>query len=262
MLAQSAAMAAIVCYLVGTVWDVRASLQLVSRSWFIAVPLLLGIALHALALYRWIDLGPGHNLAFFYILSQVAWLIAVFTLLARWQPDLSSLGVLVYPFAVLSLILAVLFPGNNVFYPRTDFLQLMHIILALFAFSILGVAALQALLLALQDYLLRAKYALRLIHVLPPMPVMETLLLRMIWLGFLLLTTVIISSLYLFHNMFTDSLIQKTVLSIAVWLLFALLLLGRYCLGWRGQMVIRWTLAGVVFLIISFTLFYVGYLFI
>ena len=54
------------------------------------------------------------------------------------------------------------------------------------------------------------------------------------------------------ENMFEQHIAHKTILSILAWLLFAVLLWGRWKFGWRGQMAIRWTLGGFAFLILAY----------
>jgi len=45
---------------------------------------------------------------------------------------------------------------------------------------------------------------------------------------------------------------MKTVLGIAAWLVFAVLLWGRRRFGWRGRVANRWTLGGFVFLWLAY----------
>jgi ABC-type uncharacterized transport system permease subunit len=46
--------------------------------------------------------------------------------------------------------------------------------------------------------------------------------------------------------------VHKTILSILAWILFAVLLWGRWKFGWRGQTAVRWTLGGFGFLILAY----------
>ena len=45
---------------------------------------------------------------------------------------------------------------------------------------------------------------------------------------------------------------HKTVLSIVAWLVFAVLLWGRWQFGWRGRTAIRWTLGGFLALMLAY----------
>lgn len=52
--------------------------------------------------------------------------------------------------------------------------------------------------------------------------------------------------------MFAQHLVHKTVLGIIAWLVFAVLLWGRWRFGWRGRTAIRWTLSGAVTLMLAY----------
>ncbi|MBZ0145025.1 MAG: cytochrome c biogenesis protein CcsA, partial [Rhodocyclaceae bacterium] len=45
---------------------------------------------------------------------------------------------------------------------------------------------------------------------------------------------------------------HKTLFSILSWLIFAVLLTGRYVWGWRGRKALRWTLAGFATLLLAY----------
>ena len=81
---------------------------------------------------------------------------------------------------------------------------------------------------------------------------METLLFQMLALGFLLLTLSLLTGFLFLEDMFAQHLVHKTVLSLLAWLLFAVLLLGHWWLGWRGQTAIRWTIAAFVLLMLAY----------
>jgi len=127
----------------------------------------------------------------------------------------------------------------------------LHIILSTIALVIMIVAGVQALLLALQDYLLRHEKNLFLFKSLPPLETTEKWLFRIILLGFLVLSTVLITSM-IYFPIFSQALRQKTLLTLINWSVFAGLLFGRWHWGWRGRVAIRWTLAGVLLLLIIY----------
>ena len=88
----------------------------------------------------------------------------------------------------------------------------------------------------------------------PPLETMEALLFQVIALGFILLSVVLFSSLYFYRSIILvhGMVLQKTALVSAAWLVFAVLLLGRYHWGWRGRKAIYCTLAGVGLLLIAY----------
>jgi ABC-type uncharacterized transport system permease subunit len=130
-----------------------------------------------------------------------------------------------------------------------------HVFLSLLTFTIVGIAALQAFFLAIQERILRHKQTqLRryLPRFIPSLITLENLLFKTIFLGFFLLTLLIISSIYFFHNIFTSTLILTSVLTLGSWLVFAVLLSGRYFAGWRGRIAINGTVFGFVFLLLAY----------
>jgi ABC-type uncharacterized transport system permease subunit len=126
-----------------------------------------------------------------------------------------------------------------------------HIILSTIALSVILIAGLQAVLLTLQDYLLRHSRQNSL-HFLPPMETLENYLFKTIWIEFILLITVFISSLFFFGNIFMPSLREKSILTLAALGIIAMLLWGRLQWGWRGRKAIHWTFLGMILLLIIY----------
>jgi ABC-type uncharacterized transport system permease subunit len=84
--------------------------------------------------------------------------------------------------------------------------------------------------------------------------VMESLLFKIIGIGFLLLTVTLISGMLFSEQIFGKpvQINHKTIFSILSWFIYAGLLFGRYQYGWRGQKAIRWTLTGFVLLLLAY----------
>jgi ABC-type uncharacterized transport system permease subunit len=81
---------------------------------------------------------------------------------------------------------------------------------------------------------------------------METLLFQMIGGGFIALSFSLLSGIMFLDDVFAQQLVHKTVLSIAAWAVFGVLLWGRWRHGWRGRTAIRWTLSGFAALVLSY----------
>ncbi len=75
---------------------------------------------------------------------------------------------------------------------------------------------------------------------------------RLIGAGFVLLTLALFTGFVFVTNLFTQNLVQKTVLSLIAWLLFGVLLIGRVRFGWRGRSAVRWTLSGFGVLAVAY----------
>ncbi len=128
----------------------------------------------------------------------------------------------------------------------------VHILISIFSYSLLAIAALQAVLLAIQNKHLRNRHPGGFIRALPPLETMEQLLFRMIGLGYILLSLSLLTGAAYIEDIFAQHLVHKTVLSLAAWLVFAILLWGRWRHGWRGRIAIRWTLVGFVVLMLAY----------
>lgn len=129
-----------------------------------------------------------------------------------------------------------------------------HVLLSIFTVIVLIVAGLLALLLALQERLLRSKYAGAWVQKLPPLETMESLLFLSNRSGFVLLTAVLTTSFYFYHGLLWQQplLLPKTLLTLTAWTIFLILLLGRHWRGWRGARAINATLCGVILLIVVY----------
>ena len=128
----------------------------------------------------------------------------------------------------------------------------IHILISIVAYSLLSIAAVQALLLTVQDHHLRNKKPGGFIRALPPLQSMETLLFQIIAFGFVLQSLSLVTGFVFLENMMAQHLVHKTILSIIAWAVFGILLWGRWQFGWRGRTAIRWTLGGFVLMVLGY----------
>ena len=211
-----------------------------------------GLVLHTLVLLDGLVIDAGLNLSFFHAMSLSAWLIALLLLVAAVRRPVENLGILLLPLAGLSVLLAARYPAVRLLAPDTPFGLKLHVMVSLLAYSLLTLAAVQAVLLALQDAKLRRHHPGGFVRALPPLQTMESLLFEMISIGFALLSLALLSGFLFLEDMFAQHLVHKTVLSIASWVVFGVLLWGRYRFGWRGRLAIRWTLSGFAVLMLAY----------
>lgn len=127
-----------------------------------------------------------------------------------------------------------------------------HILLSMAAAALLFAAAVTAVLLVVLDRRLRAHRVANLPSVLPPIDTLESIMFRLIGAGFALLTLALFTGFVFVTNLFAQHLIHKTVLSLAAWVLFGVLLIGRMRYGWRGRFAVRLTLWGFGMLILAY----------
>ncbi len=210
------------------------------------------VLLHAGQLYPRVVTPEGLNFGFFNALSLVSWLIALLLLLSMPRRPVANLGIVLFPWAGLNIVLDLGLPSHRIIPAAAPWQLQVHILISVLAYSLLAIAMVQALLLALQERQLRRRRPGRLVRALPPMQTMETLLFEMIGLGFAFLSLSLVTGMLFLEDMFARHLVHKTVLSIAAWLIFATLLWGRRHFGWRGRTAIRWTLGGFFTLALAY----------
>jgi len=213
---------------------------------------LVGTGFHAIVLYQGLITFEGLNFGFFNAVSLLSWLIALFLIIASYTKPIVNLGIAIFPLAGLAIILEWAFPSEHFLSPQDVTVLEAHILISIIAYSFLSIAAVQAILLAIQDKHLHNKHPGGFIRVLPPLQTMESLMFQMIGMGFILQSFSLISGFIFLENMFAQHLVHKTVLSILAWLIFAILLWGRWRFGWRGKTAIRWTLGGFVSLLLAY----------
>ncbi len=218
-------------------------------------PLALGggaVLLHAIILAQTVLQPVGLNLGFCNALSFTGWLISVVLLAAALIRPVENLGILVLPFAALTLMLGVLFPAERIVADVGQWPLELHIFIAILAYSLLTLAAAQAILLAIQDHRLRRRLPGGFLRGIPPLMTMESLLFQMIGTGFVLLSMTLGSGLFFLKDIFSQHLAHKAILSFIAWGVFGVLLWGRWRFGWRGRTAIRWTLSGFAFLALAY----------
>ncbi len=216
------------------------------------LPGFIAILVHGFVLYQYTLYTPqGLDLSVYTMLSLVSWITATFLLLVALRQPVECLGIVVFPFGATTLLLRITSDHHNYINQISVGLE-THILLSIIAYSILSIAAVQSLLLYIQDYHLHNKQPGGFISALPSLETMENLLFKMIWLGFILLSISLISGLPYLEDIHQQHLTHKIILSSFAWVIFSILLWGRWQFGWRGQIAIRWTLGGFVLLMLAY----------
>lgn len=211
-----------------------------------------GLFLHTWLIYDAIFSQPGLNLAFFNALALTAWTVVALLLVSSLTKLVENLGILILPIAALTLFLEIRYPSQAFLRESAGWPIKIHVLLSMLAYSLLTLASVQAILLAVQDHHLHCRQPVGFLRTLPPLQTMESLLFEMIGAGFILLTLALASGFAFLEDMFAQHLVHKTVLSTLGWLVFGALLLGRLRYGWRGRTAIIWTLSGFVILMLAY----------
>ncbi len=213
---------------------------------------LLAIIFHGLYLYNIAYTPLGLDIGFFSTLSFIAWLMATLLVIASLTLPVGCLGLLVYPFALLSLLLRAFSDQQHLLTTSLSPGLEIHILFSLLAYSLLAIAMAQALLLFIQDRYLHNHHPGGFLHSLPSLETMETLLFRIIGIGVIALTLSLLTGFIYLEDMFAQHLVHKTILSMIAWVVFVVLLWGHYTYGWRGKLAIRLSLSGFILLMLAY----------
>ncbi|MEM1156045.1 MAG: cytochrome c biogenesis protein CcsA [Pseudomonadota bacterium] len=199
------------------------------------------------------DIFPGGNIELgFYKVSAVIFLVINLLCLASLsRRPLQNLLVVLFPLSAIAVLVSHFAPNTGF---RSDMPTgiMIHIVSSIVAYAVLTLAAAQAALLAVQDHQLKNRHTRGLVQVLPPLQLMETMLFELLWVGELLLTVAIVSGFVFLDDIFAQSLVHKTVLTIVAWALLAILLWGHHRLGWRSTTAVKFTLSGFALLVLAF----------
>ncbi len=211
-----------------------------------------GAILHGALLYQNIFVSAGINLGFFNAISLVTWIIVLVLMLSTLTKPVENLGIILLPLAAIAIALEMNFDSARFLAADASWGLRIHVLISLLAYSLLAMASVQAILLAIQDHHLHSGHPGGFIRALPPLQTMEALLFEMIGAGFLLLTISLFSGFLFLDDMFAQRMVHKSILSMLAWLVFGGLLWGRYRFGWRGQKALTWTLVGFVVLMLAY----------
>lgn len=225
--------------------------------------LLAAIIIHGTGLLLTIILPHGLHIGWALALSAGLWLGMVVFWFESLYLRLDSLLLILLPTAALVSLIATLFPeGIVVHHANSEWLR-VHLLIALCAYGLAGVAAMHAILITILDRQLHRPVQAagqqntwyRALDSMPPLMVQEDLLFRLIRIAFFVLTLTVITGMVVSLRLANQliPLDHKTLFTLLSWVTFGGLLIGRQLRGWRGRIALRWTLVGFSFLLLAYT---------
>lgn len=210
-----------------------------------------GVLVHAAALLDERNLDPQAALSIGDTAAIVGLLIAVTALALALRPRLRGIAALLL--LIAAALEAVFSEGAREFsMGRPGWELSFHVAMATTAFTFLTIGAALAIAQVLVDRRLRSRQPLGLLKILTPLESLESGCFYSILAGFALLTLALVSGAFFIENLFAQHLVHKVALAMIAWVVFGILLLGRWRFGWRGRKALRWTLAGYVLLGLSY----------
>jgi ABC-type uncharacterized transport system permease subunit len=212
----------------------------------------LAVLAHAISAFGVISSPGGYQFGLMEISSLIAVSISVLVLISSLRKPLQNLFLGLFPLAIVAILASLFFHSSSQPTALSTGLA-SHVVLSILAYSVITIAALQALFLAYQNYQLKHGHAGGFLSKFPPLQDMELFLFELLWIGQLLLSLGIVAGLFFVEDIWQrEGVIHKTFFSILSWIVFAILLWGRHQSGWRGNTAIRGTLIGFAFLLLGF----------
>ena len=235
-------------------WLRHRSARTGTKAWPSTVLFEMALFLHALSIWRAVVTPDGFDLSFLHALSLVAWLTALVAGLSGVLAKLPAVGNVILPVAAICALAPLAGGSPHVFPYAGDSLATAHIAVALLAYALFAVAALQALLLTGLEKRLHRGLAPMEAEGSVPLLTLERFLFRLVVLGFALLTVTLASGLLFSEQLFGKpvTFTHKNLFSVLGWLTFAVLLFGRWRYGWRGRRALYWIVGGTALLVLGY----------
>jgi ABC-type uncharacterized transport system permease subunit len=212
---------------------------------------LLALLFHSCSLWHLMVSDAGIRLGLFPIAALIGALGASVVIFASLYRSLEWVSVMVFPYCAVAIPLALFVQTGHVPKHLSHGIG-SHVLLSISAYSILALAACQSVLVMIQHQQLKGGHIRGLMRHFPPIQSMETVLFELLGSGVALLTVAIATGFIYVDDLFAQHIAHKTVLTLISWLVFVVLLVGRYHLGWRGVTAVRFTLTGFTFLLLAF----------
>ena len=211
----------------------------------------LAIVLHCFAIFGFQLASEGLDLSLLKICALISLVINLVLFFSGLRKPVHSLFLFLFPISALSLLAALITPSTKASVAISPSVE-AHVLISILAYSILAIAALQALLIGYQNWQLKHKHQNLLMRTFPPLQTMEALLFELVWAGEILLTLSLASGFMFYDDLFSQQLIHKVVFSMVAWVFYGCLLWGRHFKGWRGNTAIRWTWAGFIAILLGY----------
>ncbi|MFT3856444.1 MAG: cytochrome c biogenesis protein CcsA [Aquabacterium sp.] len=193
-------------------------------------------------------------------LSVTTWLVVAVYALESRRIGLPGVRRALAALAAFTVVLAWLFPGQT--HHSSSPWAPLHWLLGFASYGLFGAALLHAALLRHAEKQLRTKPAMGA----APLPAghtgalggqalgipllrLESLTLRFVAAGFIMLSLTLVLGAFVAQPWHWD---HKSVFSVLSWAVFATLLIGRARFGWRGRQAVRWLVAGSLLLLLAY----------
>jgi cytochrome c-type biogenesis protein CcsB len=216
-----------------------------------------GIGLQTLHLGARLSAHPSQLWGDVYVsMGLLSWAIVVVYFIAWWWYRIDVLGAFIIPFSFLAAASAGVSGTTAEVLPTAfqHFWLIVHVFLAILGYAALTLAFCTGLMYLIQEKQLKSKHAGTLYNRLPSLNLLDELNARALFLGFPLLTQGIITG-SVWAKYVSGSYLHWSPRSLPLllaWMIYALLLGGRYALGWQGKKAACAAIAGFLVVLASY----------
>ncbi len=224
-----------------------------SRPLFLVAAIIgaIGLAIHGHTIFNLILPSHGFDLTMGNALAIIGFELAVIGLVAAIEPSLRGMsGGLIFLAAFTVLEMG---PSGNA--PASVALAWQiraHVLVALLSYGLLTVGAIVAVFALVQERRLQAAKLSPVNRLFAPLETTERLLFVVTAIGFAGLTLTIASGTTFVSDFVQQHLAHKFALSVLAWLVFGILLAGRFLRGWRGRRAVELYLIGFGLLCLAY----------
>jgi ABC-type uncharacterized transport system permease subunit len=224
-----------------------------SRPLFIVAAIIAatGLVVHGQQLFDLILPSHGFDMNMGNAVSLIGLELAVIGLIAAIEPTLRGMsGGLVF---LASLTVLLMGPSGDASGVVVLAWQVeAHVLISMLSYGLLTVGVIVALFAIVQERRLQAARLSPINQLFAPLETTEKLLFALAAAGFAGLTLAIATGSSFVTNLVEQHLAHKFGLSLLAWIVFGVLLVGRYWRGWRGRRAVHLYLGGFAILCLAY----------
>lgn len=210
------------------------------------------IVLHAVLLWQNLLAKPTLSFSIAETASLIGWPVGVMALgLSALRPRFAGMGSVLV--VIAGIVAATTVEGAGGYALEQQNWEIgAHIVLSTVAYALVTIAVALAIAFVLLDRRLRNRRPLGWLRMLPSVEALEAATFQALAAGFVVLTFALFSGFIFVEDLFAQHLIHKTVMSCLAWVVFAVVLFGRWRFGWRGRVATTWALSGFALLALAY----------
>lgn len=212
---------------------------------------LVGVVLHGQHLFELILPGDGLNLSIGSAASMIGLELALLAMFASIEPTLRGMSAGMLLLSAVTAILMSASADSHVGIAMAWQVR-AHILIAMLSYGLLTVGAIVAVFALVQERRLHSARITPVNQLFAPLETTERLLIAVAATGFAGLTLAIASGLSFVNDLLEQNLAHKFAFSLLAWVIFGILLAGRFFAGWRGKRAIKLYLWGFATLCLAY----------